>query len=93
MDLYLSHWRISARKSAGGSSNGSFFHDVLNTAGGVQGLVELLKEQNDPEEAEELIDMIWSGAHMLIEEINAPEAIERSRKRGSNGRTGDGSDR
>jgi len=52
-----------------------FFHDVLNTAGGVQGLVELLKEENDPKEAEELIDMIWSGAHMLIDEINAQKQL------------------
>ena len=52
-----------------------FFHDVLNTAGGVQGLAELLKEENDPKEAEELIDMIWSGAHMLIEEINAQKQL------------------
>jgi PAS domain-containing protein len=52
-----------------------FFHDVLNTAGGVRGLVELLKEENDPEEAQELIDMIWSGASMLIEEINAQKQL------------------
>ncbi len=52
-----------------------FFHDVLNTAGGVQGLTELLKEEPDPREAGELIDMIRTGAHTLIEEINAQKAL------------------
>jgi signal transduction histidine kinase len=52
-----------------------FFHDVLNTAGGVQGLVELLMEENDPREARELIDLIGSGTHTLIEEINAQKEL------------------
>jgi signal transduction histidine kinase len=52
-----------------------FFHDVLNTAGGVQGLTELLKEEADPQAAKELIDMIRTGAHTLMEEINAQKAL------------------
>jgi signal transduction histidine kinase len=52
-----------------------FFHDVLNTAGGVHGLTELLKDENDPQEAGELIDMIRTGAHTLIEEINTQKAL------------------
>lgn len=52
-----------------------FFHDVLNTAGGVQGLAELLKEEADPREAGELIDMIRTSADTLIEEINAQKAL------------------
>jgi hypothetical protein len=52
-----------------------FFHDVLNTAGGVQGLAELLKEEADPREARELIDLIEGSAQTLIEEINAQKAL------------------
>jgi len=52
-----------------------FFHDVLNTAGGVQGLSELLKEEADPREAGELIDLIRTSAHTLIEEINVQKAL------------------
>ncbi|MCF8144904.1 MAG: GHKL domain-containing protein [Deltaproteobacteria bacterium] len=52
-----------------------FFHDVLNTAGGVQGLAELLKEEADPRKAGELIDIIRIGAHSLIEEIQAQKAL------------------
>jgi len=52
-----------------------FFHDVLNTAGGIQGLAEILKEEEDDEEADELIDLIQVGANTLIEEINAQKAL------------------
>jgi signal transduction histidine kinase len=52
-----------------------FFHDVLNTAGGVQGLAELLKEEADPQETGDLIDMIQNGAGTLIEEINSQKAL------------------
>ena len=52
-----------------------FFHDVLNTAGGVQGLAELLKEEEDNQEAAELIDMIETAANTLIEEINTQRAL------------------
>ena len=52
-----------------------FFHDVLNTAGGIQGLAEILKEEKDREEAGELVDLIRTGANTLIEEINAQKAL------------------
>jgi len=52
-----------------------FFHDVLNTAGAVQGLTELLQEEHDPQTAHELVDMIQTGANTLIEEINAQKAL------------------
>ena len=52
-----------------------FFHDILNTVGGVRGLAELLKEEEDIREAEELVDMIQAGANTLIEEINAQKAL------------------
>jgi len=52
-----------------------FFHDVLNTAGGVKGLAEILKEEEDDQEADEIIDLIQAGANTLIEEINAQKAL------------------
>ena len=52
-----------------------FFHDVLNTAGGIQGLAEILKEEEDREEAGELVDLIQTAANTLIEEINAQKAL------------------
>lgn len=52
-----------------------FFHDVLNTAGGVRGLAELLKEEEDAQEAAELMDMIETAANTLIEEIDTQRAL------------------
>jgi len=52
-----------------------FFHDVLNTAGGVRGLAEILKEEEDDQEADELIDLIQKGTNALIEEINAQKEL------------------
>lgn len=49
-----------------------FFHDVLNTAGGIQGYVELLEQQtpHDSEEAAELGEL-HELADNLVEEISA----------------------
>jgi signal transduction histidine kinase len=47
-----------------------FFHDVLNTAGGLRGFVELLKH-SDSSEAEELKTPILELAQQLVEEIKA----------------------
>jgi signal transduction histidine kinase len=47
-----------------------FFHDVLNTAGGLRGFVELLKH-SDSSEAEELKAPLLELATQLVEEIKA----------------------
>ena len=47
-----------------------FFHDVLNTAGGLRGFIELLKH-SDPGDAEELKTPILELAQQLVEEIKA----------------------
>ena len=47
-----------------------FFHDVLNTAGGLRGFVELLKH-SDTTEAEELKGPLLELATQLVEEIKA----------------------
>lgn len=46
-----------------------FFHDILNTAGGLNGLLTILKEGTDPEEARELINMSEEASRNLLEEI------------------------
>lgn len=51
-----------------------FFHDILNTAGGIQGVVELLANA-DEEELDELVKLVESSSETLIEEINAQKDI------------------
>ncbi len=46
-----------------------FFHDILNTAGGVQGLVGLMQDST-PEEINEFLGLATSSLETLIEEIN-----------------------
>lgn len=51
-----------------------FFHDVLNTAGGLRGLLEILPDA-DAAEAGELADRARQLASYLIEEIQAQRAL------------------
>ncbi len=46
-----------------------FFHDLLNTAGGLNGLLTILKMGTDPEEAVELINKSEEVSQSIIEEI------------------------
>jgi K+-sensing histidine kinase KdpD len=46
-----------------------FFHDLLNTAGGLNGLLTILKMGADPEEAKELIAKSEGASQAIIEEI------------------------
>jgi nitrogen fixation/metabolism regulation signal transduction histidine kinase len=46
-----------------------FFHDILNIAGGLNGLLTVLKAGTDPEEARDLIDQSEEASRNLIEEI------------------------
>lgn len=46
-----------------------FFHDILNTAGSLNGLLSILKEGADPEEAHEIIDLSEAASRELVEEI------------------------
>ena len=52
-----------------------FFHDVLNTAGGLQGLAEILKDESDPQTSKDLLEMMLFGAGILIEEITAQKTL------------------
>lgn len=51
-----------------------FFHDILNTAGGIQGLIELMKEATK-EELDEYLQLAESSSETLVEEINAQREI------------------
>jgi hypothetical protein len=46
-----------------------FFHDILNAAGGLNGLLTLLKEGADNEEARELINLSEEVSRDIIDEI------------------------
>jgi signal transduction histidine kinase len=51
-----------------------FFHDVLNTAGGVQGLAGLIREADDGQ-TDMLFEMLESGAAQLVDEIQAQRLL------------------
>ena len=52
-----------------------FFHDILNTAGGVQGLAQILRDAKDEEEVHELSALLWTTSEQLIGEINAQRLL------------------
>jgi nitrogen-specific signal transduction histidine kinase len=51
-----------------------FFHDILNTASGIKGFAELLKEAN-PGEAKQYQGTIFSLARMIVDEINSQRQL------------------
>ena len=58
-----------------------FFHDLLNSAGGLSGILSILKEGTDPEEARELINISEETSREIVEEI----IIQRQLKAAENG--------
>jgi K+-sensing histidine kinase KdpD len=46
-----------------------FFHDVINTAGTLQGVVDMLKQLSDPDKIRSFIDLLSMVSHDLTEEI------------------------
>ena len=46
-----------------------FFHDLLNSVGGLNGLLNILKEETDPEETRKLINISEESSRNIIEEI------------------------
>jgi len=52
----------------------TFFHDVLNTAGGLRGYAELLLE-SEPEEVPEVATTVGKISRRLIEEIEAQRSL------------------
>ncbi|MCX6333121.1 MAG: HAMP domain-containing sensor histidine kinase, partial [Bacteroidia bacterium] len=46
-----------------------FFHDILNTAGSLNGLLEVLKKETDPAEARKILNISEETSRNLVEEI------------------------
>ncbi|MFC1628977.1 ATP-binding protein [Gemmatimonadota bacterium] len=55
----------------------TFFHDILNTAGGIQGLTALF-DIAEPDEFDELKEMLARQSEQLIEEINTQRELLRA---------------
>lgn len=55
-----------------------FFHDVLNAAGAVQCMAELLREAEDAKEVSELAGMIQTSSAHLVEEIGAQSLLNKA---------------
>lgn len=53
----------------------TFFHDILNTAGGISGLTNILGEADDEGEKEELLNLLQKSSYKLIEEIHSGRAL------------------
>lgn len=51
-----------------------FFHDVLNTAGGMLGIAEILRDAS-PDELEELKGIVFDLSERLVEEIKAQQIL------------------
>jgi signal transduction histidine kinase len=52
----------------------TFFHDILNTAGGIQGVMELLADASK-DELDDLVQLVESASATMIEEIKAQKDI------------------
>jgi signal transduction histidine kinase len=57
-----------------------FFHDVLNTAGGVYGLSALLAEEEDLEDVPDIAEMIYRSSERLIEEIQEQRQLNAAER-------------
>lgn len=55
-----------------------FFHDLLNSAGGLNGLLSLLKERTAPKVERQLIDLSEAASRELIEEIQLQRQIYKA---------------
>lgn len=52
-----------------------FFHDVLNTAGGLAGLTRLLRETKDPAGQAEMLTVLESSTRSLLDEIESQRQL------------------
>jgi K+-sensing histidine kinase KdpD len=52
-----------------------FFHDVMNTAGTLQGLVDLLKQVDDPNKINQFINLLGEVSRDLTEEIMTQKSL------------------
>jgi signal transduction histidine kinase len=52
-----------------------FFHDIINTAGGLSGFLEFMKSSNDPQETKKFIKIAGNLGDKLIDEILAQRQL------------------
>lgn len=52
-----------------------FFHDILNTAGGIQGFTGFLKQVDEPSAMKEYVKVVDQLSHDLIDEIQSQRAL------------------
>ncbi len=57
-----------------------FFHDVLNSAGGISGLSAIIKDLKDPDEIAEISQMINRSAENLIEEVQMQRQLNAAER-------------
>jgi K+-sensing histidine kinase KdpD len=55
-----------------------FFHDILNSAGGIFGLAKLLNETSDSVDPVKVSDMIYVSSEHLIEEIQSQRQLRNA---------------
>lgn len=52
-----------------------FFHDILNTAGGLRGFIEVMRMEEDPEERQQYLTIADELSNNLIQEIQAQQQL------------------
>lgn len=52
-----------------------FFHDIINTAGGLRGFIEFLRITDDPEERQQYLAIADELSNTLIDEINSQREL------------------
>ena len=57
-----------------------FFHDVLNTAGGIFGLSEIIPMVEDPNEQKELLEDMHTSSSTLIDEIKSQRQLSEAER-------------
>ncbi len=57
-----------------------FFHDILNTASGLSGLLTVLKDESDPTETRQLINYSEEASRTIIDEISLYRQLRAAEK-------------
>ncbi|TFH06030.1 MAG: HAMP domain-containing histidine kinase [Spirochaetales bacterium] len=52
-----------------------FFHDIMNTASGVSGLAQILRDTDDPEQVREMLEVLGHSARNLLGEIESQRQL------------------
>ncbi len=53
----------------------TFFHDILNTAGNILNASELMREDDDIEDRDYFLDLIYRGSEQLVDEIKSQRQL------------------